>query len=113
MVRLRGCLKNGSMSRRWTVRGFHPCTFHAHWERILETMKDAGIPELHEETLLRRYLLKLSDELRTQVLSKVYVRDEGQPRKARTWQELAECVQQELENRADSRAPADMMNAVS
>ena len=54
-----------------------------------------------------KYLSKINMEMRLCILSKVWPLDgEGKPpRKPDTWEEVAECVELELESRADAKAP--------
>ncbi len=51
-------------------------------------------------------------DLRQVLLSKCWVLDSGPPRKPMTWKECAECVAQDLESRADSKPPREMVNAI-
>ena len=61
--------------------------FRAEWERCLDEMEDAGIEPLSSDTLYRRYLRKITPELRTTVLKQVFALDlEGPPRKPTTWE---------------------------
>ncbi len=85
------------------------------WERMLISMDDAGITVPDETTLFRRYLQKLVPELRSTLLNRTWVfpLDPGSPRKPQTWQECTECASQELESRADAKAPREMVNAIS
>ena len=90
--------------------------FLTEWERMLIVLDDAGIQQPDEGTLFRRYLQKLVPELRAALLSRTWVfpQDPGSPpRKPRTWAECAECAAQELESRADAKAPREMVNAIS
>ena len=79
--------------------------FRAEWEYCLDELEDAGVDSMSEDTLYRRYLRKLPNELRSAVLKQVFPLDEaGPPRKPRTWEEMADCVEMELETRADTKA---------
>ena len=83
---------------------------------MLIVLDDAGIQLPDEDTLFRRSLQKLVPELRATLLSRTWVfpQDPGSPpRKPRTWEECAECATQELESRADAKAPREMVNAIS
>ena len=90
--------------------------FLTEWERMLIALDDAGITLPDEDTLFRRYLQKLVPELRATLLNRTWVfpLDPGSPpRKPQTWAECAECASQELESRADAKAPREMVNAIS
>ena len=83
---------------------------------MLIALDDAGITLPDEDTLFRRYLQKLVPELRATLLNRTWVfpLDPGSPpRKPQTWAECAECASQELESRADAKAPREMVNAIS
>jgi hypothetical protein len=89
----------------------HP-PFLTEWERLLIAKDDVQIKIPDENTLFRRYLQKLVPDLRQVLLSRGWVLDAGPPRKPTTWKECAECVGQELESRADSKPPREMVNAI-
>ena len=67
----------------------------------------------YQSRLRRKYLSKLSPELRSTVLSKVWMLDgeERPARKPNSWEEAARAVEIEMESRADARAPTDSINA--
>ena len=87
--------------------------FLVEWERLLIELDDADIELPDARTLFRRYLQKLAPELRTTMLTRTFILDDGPPRKPDTWQECAECVAQELESRADARAPREHVNSIT
>eukprot|EP00969_Alexandrium_andersonii_P008851 386999-Alexandrium_andersonii.AAC.1 len=67
--------------------------FRPRWEAIVEDMEAAGMrPDIAPTVLRRKYLEKLSDELRALVLSKEHPLDGAgkPPRAPRTWEEVAE-----------------------
>ena len=66
-----------------------------------------------ENTLFRRYLSKITPEFRALVLSRGFSLDgEDLPaRKPKTWEEIAECIELELESRADARAPTENVHS--
>ena len=79
--------------------------FRAEWEYCLEELEEAGVDMPSEDTLYRRYLRKITPELRASVLKQVFsLDDEGPPWKTLTWKEVADCVEFELETRADAKA---------
>ncbi len=82
------------------------------WERLLIATDDAGISLPDAKTLFRRYMQKLVPDLRSTLLAKGWVLDEGPPRQPKTWQECAECMAQELEGRADAKPPREIVNAI-
>ena len=88
-------------------------TFLVEWERLLIALVDADVVLPDAATLFRRYMQKLTTELRSALMSRTWVLDKGPPRKPETWEECAECVAQELEGRADSKAPREMVNAIA
>ena len=56
--------------------------FRAEWEACLKELEDAGVDSYSPDTLKRRYLGKISPELRSAVMRQVFVLDEnGPPRK--------------------------------
>ena len=82
---------------------------------MLTALDDAGVTLPDENTLFRRYLQKLVPGLRATLLNRTWVfpLDPGSPpRKPQTWEECAECASQELESRADAKAPRAMVNAI-
>ena len=87
--------------------------FLVEWERLLIALVDADIVLPDPATLFRRYMQKLTTELRSALMSRTWVLDKGPPRRPETWEECAECVAQELEGRADSKAPREMVNAIA
>ena len=87
--------------------------FLVEWERLLIELDDAGISLPDTSTLYRRYLQKLAPELRSTILTRTWMLDDGPPRKPGAWQECAECVAQELESRADAKAPREHVNAIA
>ncbi len=90
--------------------------FRSLWEEKLDEMEDAEIMELSlpstVKMLHRKYLSKLTDELRSTVLSKVWPLDGEQmpSRKPATWEEVAQAVDYEIGSRADAKAPKDTIN---
>ncbi len=83
--------------------------FLAESERMLIALVDAGVGTPEPATLYRRYLQKLSPELRTSLLTHAWV-DTGPPRRPETRQECTESAAQELEGRADAKALREMVN---
>ena len=75
------------------------------WEEKLDDMEAAELQRLDQETLYRRYLGKLPQELKVAVTSRVWPLDgDDQPaRKCRTWEDVAAAVDAELETRIDTR----------
>ena len=73
-------------------------------------MEDAEI-EMNRQTLYRKYLAKLNDDLRSTVMSNAWPLDgpDKAYRKAKSWEEVAEAVELELESRADAKAPKDSL----
>ena len=67
--------------------------FHAKWEYCLEELENAGVDVPSEDTLYRRYLRKITPELRASVLKQVFPLEGDKPsRKPLTWEEVADCV---------------------
>ena len=76
-------------------------------------MEGAGIAMPTTNTLYRRYLEKITAEFRSLILNRSYSldgMDPQPPRKPQSWQEIAECIELELESRADARAPTESVN---
>ncbi len=75
------------------------------------------MPELTRRSrrryIYRRYFQKLSPELWTSLLKRTWVLDAGPLRKPETQQERAEREAQDLEGRADAKAPREMVNAIA
>ena len=83
------------------------------FEQKIDEMEDAKCcPD--PDTLHRQYLSKISDDLQSVVMAKTWNLDgESEPmRKARTWEEVAEAVEMELETRADVKAPKDHVHTL-
>ncbi len=80
-------------------------SFRALWEEALEELEDAACEIPGEATLRRKYVWKLNADLRSAVLGKLWPLDSeaDPPRRPKTWEEVAECVEMELESRADTR----------
>ena len=91
--------------------------FRSLWEEKLDECLEAGVYRADEATyesrLKRKYLSKISAELRSTVLSKVWMLDgeEKPARKPNSWDEVARAIEIEMESRADARAPTDNINA--
>ena len=90
--------------------------FRADWEALLEDMEDA---EMHHfladvDTLCRKYLAKLTDDLRSTVLGKNWPLDgeDKPPRKPSTWEEVAAAVDIEMASRADTKAPKEGLHGL-
>ena len=80
--------------------------FRAEWEYCLEELEDAGVERPSTDVLYRKYLRSIPSELRAAILRQSWqIGGEGPPRKPTSWEELADCVDQELETRADANAP--------
>ena len=87
--------------------------FRAEWEYYLEEFDNARMELPSHNSLYRRYLRKITPELRSAVLKQAWqLGPGGSPRKPLTWEEVAECVEIKLETRADARAPQDSFRAV-
>ena len=88
-------------------------TFRAEWEYCLEELEDAGVDLPSKDSLYRTYLRKISAELRSAVLRQTWALDRvGPPRKPATWEEVADCVEMELETRVDACAPREGFHAL-
>eukprot|EP00969_Alexandrium_andersonii_P160575 7095032-Alexandrium_andersonii.AAC.1 len=84
--------------------------FRSKWEAVIDDVEAAGVDaDIHPKVLRRKYLAKLTDELRDKVLVKDHTLDgPGQPRRRpSTWEEVAEAVELILEARADTKAPGE------
>ena len=101
VAKLKGAIRESKLQKQTRVEnefnafemGRLPhATFLAGWEKLLEALDDAGVAKPDPDTLFRRYLHKLSPELRAQVLSRPFSLDAGPPRRPTTWEECAECV---------------------
>ena len=59
------------------------------------------------EHLKLKYLVKIKEEMRSTIMRTAWPLDGDKdfPRKPMTWQEVAKCVEWELQSRADSKAP--------
>ena len=72
--------------------------FLAEWERFLLELEEAGVTISDADTLFRRYLQKLSGDLRSIILTRTWLLGpEGvnsAPRKPVTWEECIERVSQ-------------------
>ena len=89
--------------------------FRSLFEEKLEELEDAEMGLASDkETLKRKYLSKLQPDLRRAVLGQLWPLDgeEHQTRRPRTWEEVAEAVEMELEHRVDTNAPTDAVNAL-
>ena len=88
-------------------------TFRAEWEYCLEELEDAGVDLPSQNSLYRKYLRKLSPELRAAVLRQAWEVVPGElPRRPKAWEEVADCVEMELETRADAVSqPHDSLHA--
>ena len=122
ITKLRTVIKETPMQRQERVeREFHElhmgrlphATFRTEWEHLLDEMEDAGVDMPTENTLFRRYLSKITPEFRSIVLSRTYSLDgdDKPPRKPRKWEEVAGCIEIELDSRADARAPSDSIHS--
>ncbi len=69
--------------------------------------------QMQPKISLRKYLNKLTDDLRSAVSSKVWNLDgaDKPARKYLIWEECAQYVEMELDQRADSRAPKENLHA--
>ena len=80
--------------------------FRTEFESLLISMKEAELSTAVDPLYLhRKYLSKLTDTLRSAVLSKTWLLDGDSepPRKPKSWEEVAQAVEMELENRVDAR----------
>merc|ERR1712242_297076 len=122
LIKLRGVIRETRMQKQERVeREFHDLlmgrlphsTFRAEWEYMLDEMEEAGVDMPTQDTLFRRYLSKVTPEFRSLVLGRAFSLDgeERPPRKPKTWEEVAECIELELESRADARAPTDNVHS--
>ena len=69
-----------------------------------------------EGTLYRKFLGKITHDLRNAVLTRTWQLDEDPsvpPRKPKTWEEVADAIEQELATRADVKAPTEQVHRVS
>jgi hypothetical protein len=122
LVKLRRTIRETKMQRKERVEKefedlvmgkLSHSAFRAEWEYYLEEFGDAELDLPSKDTLYRRYLRKITPELRSAVLKQVWqLEPDGNPRKPETWEEVAECVEMELESRADARAPQDSLHAM-
>ena len=67
-----------------------------------------------ESDLKRKYLMKIDTNMRARVMEKMREIDgDGKPaRKPRSWEEVAWCIDEELEGAADVKAPDDYIHAL-
>ena len=87
--------------------------FRSLFEEKVEDMEDAKLSMATcQDTLKRKYLSKLPHEFRRSVLSQLWPLDgeDKQPRRPNSWEEVADAVEMEMENRADTQAPTDGIN---
>ena len=108
---------DGEFARLQQGRSSH-AEFRAKWENLIDDMQDAGMsiaiqdrPEVKAD-LCRMYCRKLTDDLRSAVMNKIWNLDgdERPERKPSTWEEVAECVEMELMARTDVRTHLDRFN---
>ena len=122
IAKLRRVIREAKMQKQERVeKEFHDLsmgrlphsTFHTEWEYLLDEMEEAGVDMPTQDTLFRRYLSKVTPEFRSLVLGRTFSLDgeEKPPRKPKTWEEVAECIELELESRADARAPTDNVHS--
>ena len=80
--------------------------FRAMWEDKLEDWDEAAIPNMDEDTFFRRYLSKLPLDLNNAAMSRSWPLDgkDNPHRKCKTWQDVADAVDMELDTRLDTRA---------
>ena len=89
--------------------------FRSLFEEKLEELEDAGMGIASDaSTLQRKYLSKLEAGLRRAVMSQLWPLDgeELASRRPKTWEEVARCVDMELEHRVDANAPTDQISAL-
>ena len=82
--------------------------FRALFEKKVYQMQRAGMYQADDvENLRTKYLIKIKEEMRSTIMRNTWPLDgeRDYPRKPKTWQEVAKCVEWELQSRADSRAP--------
>ena len=95
-----GTFENLSMGRKTHAE------FRGAFEKQLEDFIQADMPVPDAGTLKRKYLTKLTPDLKKAVLNSLWPLDgEDQPaRKPTTWEEVGDCCEMELQNRGDSLA---------
>ena len=122
IVKLRSVIRETKMQKQERVeKEFHDltmgrlphATFRTEWEYLIDEMEEAGVDMPTEGTLFRRYLGKITPEVRSLVLSGNFALDGpgSSLRKPKTWEEVAECIELELESRADARAPTEHVHS--
>ena len=75
--------------------------FRALWEDKLEDWEEAEIPLMDTDTLFRRYLSKLPLDLKNAAMRRSWPLDgeENPHRKCKTWQDVADAVDMDLDTR--------------
>ena len=85
--------------------------FRSLWEEKLAEMQFNNLQQAScEGTLYRKFLGKITHDLRNAVLTRTWQLDEDPsvpPRKPKTWEEVADAIEQELATRADVKAPTE------
>ena len=83
--------------------------FRGEFEGRIEDFIEAEMLVPDETTLKRKYLTKITSDLREAVLNKLWLLDgEDNPgRKPRTWEEVGDCCEMELQTRGDATARRD------
>ena len=115
VVKLQQCIRETDFQRKERVEkefrelemGTMPHgRFRILWEDKLDDFIEANLQMPNSEKLYRRHLAKLPYELKAAVTSQVWTLDGdgSQARKCRTWQDIAEAVEMELQTRVDVAA---------
>ena len=93
------------------MRGRTHAEFRSMFEEKLFDMDCAGIkPEAG--VLFRKYITKITAELRTSVMQRDWKLDEGsnEQRSPVIWEEVANAIEILLESRCDAKAPSEQVN---
>ena len=121
-IRLRKCIREAPFQQEdrldkefeaLMMRNMTHVEVIAQFEAKLDELEDAGmyLEDEHQNIkhMRRKYLSKMTDDLRSAVLNKSWELDgEGtQARKPTTWYEVADALEIELSSRADVKAPKD------
>ncbi len=94
---------------RLSMKGKTHAEFRVAFEDAIEDFEDAEMDVPTAENLHRKYLAKLSDDLREAVMNKLWPLDgEGTPpRKPTTWQEVGDACEMEISTRLETQKVGD------